>query len=360
MVHRVPLPSIRYIDDLANALLLSFPAGDPEAQRLVRKNLRVAPQPGDWSLADCHQLLARIHQVETWDELFAGIVLIREIAEGKKTLPTDAEVDLVVTMIGARYPVGSYAQIILNGLGRHGFLGVLRGMSHTNARVRSECSSFLDHYVKSWDPETYEALECALDDTNERVRSASLHAMGCMRCKTDTPGDEAIPLFMRGLQDKSARVRKTALAGLYQFRGDYRARQGYLAALHDAHAPVRKSAASSLAKDAHDADVIDALLDLLTTESNDNVIVTALQALTEGCRHWKGTPRRKFELHAGAPANEVAGGNGRLWCFYPAAALSSGQRDTPRGFWVRVLCADRRLRSFRLQRDLAIPESQAA
>ena len=160
-------------------------------------------------------MLAFAFWCHDWATLKHFVQLLEDIRTARKATLPAADLDELVAMMGAHWQVSYWARQYVVEAETAGYQAVLRGMKHKNAKVRHACSTYLDHYVTSWDPDTYSALEATMADRNANVRASVLHAMGCQRCKTDTLQDDAVDLFLRGLEDARQKVRRTALAGLY-------------------------------------------------------------------------------------------------------------------------------------------------
>src|SRR5262249_10521278 len=88
---------------------------------------------------------------------------------------------------------------------------VRRGLTHSNADVRTYCARALDHLV---DETAYPALIAALDDGDPRVREEALHALACDRCKDNACRPEKTDVLAKGMQllrtDPDRRVRAFA------------------------------------------------------------------------------------------------------------------------------------------------------
>ena len=165
--------------------------------------------------------------------------------------------------------------------------------------------------------------------------------MGCQRCKTDTLQDDAVDLFLRGLKDTSQKVRRTALAGLYQFRQDPRVVGAHTSALRDESAGVRKRAAWGLGNYADDPSVRDALLNVLTIESNPEVVRVTLRSLNVDARRLVGHTRAEVEERLGPALKTIRQEHKPDAYFFPIEALSkSSSSRSATGKWVRVLYDD--------------------
>ncbi|NGO12365.1 HEAT repeat domain-containing protein [Streptomyces sp. HC44] len=97
---------------------------------------------------------------------------------------------------------------------RHGHAAVpaiRRGLRHPHPRVREQCCNLLDHLVVA---EAMDDLIAMLDDPVAQVRYATLHALSCDRCKTDTCRPDSAVVLPRGIRllhhDPDAHVRSMA------------------------------------------------------------------------------------------------------------------------------------------------------
>lgn len=89
---------------------------------------------------------------------------------------------------------------------------VRANLSHPEPQVRAYCCRYLDHYLPS---EALGEVLGMLADPNPAVRSASLHALACDRCKEgDCRPDEALvlaPALRLLADDPDAHVRAMAV-----------------------------------------------------------------------------------------------------------------------------------------------------
>ena len=338
----IPFPSLRYLQLKAKSLQNRYSYSEPRALLLFKKHWRgTLPVPDSIKLTDCYRVLASAFRCHDWAALKRGVQLLEDIKEQRKSTLSDTDLDELVTMMGAHWQVCFWARHYVLQAETRGHQAVLRGMKHRNAKVRRACSEYLDHFVTSWDPSTYGVLEETMEDRNANVRASVLHAMGCQRCKTDTLQDEAVDLFLRGMTDSSQKVRKTALAGLHQFRHDPRVVSAHQAALHDESVGVRKQAASGLGNYVNERSVRDALLDVLATESNPEVVRTTLRSLSIDARRLVGQTRAEVEQRLGSAVKTIRQERKPDASFYPIDALSGSTRRGPAtGNWVRVLYDD--------------------
>jgi hypothetical protein len=341
-VPSIPFPSLRYLQLKAKSIQERYSEGEPRARRLFRKHWRgTLPAPESLRLTDCYRVIASAFKCRDWATLKRGVQVLEGVRSGGNGSLSDADLDELVTMMGAHWQVSYWARQYVVEAKTRGYQAVLRGMKHRNAKVRLACSSYLDHYVTSWDPDTYRALEETMADRNADVRASVLHAMGCQRCKTDTVQDEAVDVFLRGLKDSSQKVRRTALAGLHQFRRDPRSVSAHTSALRDESFGVRKQAASGLGHYAKDPSVRDALLDVLATESHPEVVRVTLRSLNVDARGLVGHTRAEVEQRLGPALKTISQEDKPDAHFFPIEALSDSTRSrSVTGNWVRVLYDD--------------------
>ena len=256
-------------------------------------------------------------------------------------VPSEADLEMLVELMGVRYPVCSWANRFLQRAGKRGHDAVLFGMKHRSAKVRRACTDFLDHEVKRWDEATFRELESAIDDPTPRVRASVLHALGCQRCKEDALDDQAIDLYLHGMGDPSAKVRRTAVGGMWQFRRDPRVHDGLVGALEDESSRVRKTAAAALGSCVDNPRVPVALIDLLSREENPHVIRTTLTSLRQAAEKFVGQDRGDIEQELGAGVKPPMSDAGPQALFYPLSALVGEVSVEPDSrYWLRLIFND--------------------
>jgi len=86
---------------------------------------------------------------------------------------------------------------------------LVKGMAHSDWRVRAQCAALMDHLANE---ACLEALLAALHDTSPHVRRHAVHSLGCQKCKRHSlPVDVVSHLIERALEDDSIRVRRVAV-----------------------------------------------------------------------------------------------------------------------------------------------------
>ena len=95
----------------------------------------------------------------------------------------------------------------------------IRGLSHSNWRVRRRCAQLLDDIVLTG--ESIAALTAALKDGEPGVRQAALHSLCCVGCKPDSCAVDVRSVATPLLNDPSADVRSTAVGAFHHY-GDAR------------------------------------------------------------------------------------------------------------------------------------------
>src|SRR5262245_27516610 len=95
------------------------------------------------------------------------------------------------------------------------FAALVEGLRDPNPRVRWWCIQVLDHVP---DPRALAAIAPLLDDPVPRVRRNAAHALGCVMCKPDWPGDlpddVSSKLAHLASHDPNAKVRAEATHAL--------------------------------------------------------------------------------------------------------------------------------------------------
>ncbi len=89
----------------------------------------------------------------------------------------------------------------------------LRGLGHTNWRVRRRCAQLLDDLALT--DETIAALTAALGDDHPGVRQAALHSLVCVHCKPDACDIDIRSIARSMLDDPSEKVRRQAVDGFH-------------------------------------------------------------------------------------------------------------------------------------------------
>jgi HEAT repeat protein len=119
-----------------------------------------------------------------------------------------------VELLGSRdYRVAGAAYKVLVEAGQVGMDAAIRGLSHSDARVRRGCAEFMDHQGNDQCVTTLSQV--AREDSVPYVRRVAVHSLGCERCKpTPLQGDTISFLIERALSDPSTRVRREAVSGL--------------------------------------------------------------------------------------------------------------------------------------------------
>ena len=343
MAYQPPFPSLRFLQLKAHDLKRRYAAAEPNATRKFTKHWRGAlPAPEAFQLADSYRVLARAFRLSDWATLKRGVTLMESVRDCAKPIPTDAELDLLVPMLGGHHPIGAWANRLLEGQGQRGHQAVIRGMRHSRMRVRQACSEYLDHTITTWDDATFSALAGAAEDESPRVRGAVLHALGCQRCKTDPLDDEAVKLFLASAQDPSPRVRGTALAGLGNFAAHPDTREAYMAALTDASSKVRQTAASGLSLCGYDPNSIGALIRLLHNETDARVEKAALTSLTSLVKPLARDGLARIRKRYGTPHTTLRS-EGRPDCwFYPAERAAGLPDPAVVTTWLRVISLEAR------------------
>ncbi|MEM7366131.1 MAG: HEAT repeat domain-containing protein [Pseudomonadota bacterium] len=341
MAHQPPLPSIRLLQVRAKQLVKAHRIGDAAAIRFINKFGRASDTDEPLSVTVAYQAIAHHSGCRDWSALKNAIAFIREIDAATDYGPTNSDLDTLVTLLGVRYPVAAWAFRYLQREGSRGHQAVLRGMQHRSAKVRRACTDYLDHAVPSWDDATYQRLEAAIDDPTPKVRASVLHALGCQRCKDNAPDEHAIDLFMHGMTDASAKVRRTAVGGMWQFRHDVRVHDGLLKALEDESSRVRKTAAAALASCVENPRVPRALIERLVCESNLQVIQTLLMSVRPAATKFVGQHRDAIvSKHGSGVEGRVRTENTKRppTLFYPLGILAG---DTSAGadsrYWLRFI-----------------------
>ena len=119
-----------------------------------------------------------------------------------------------VELLGSRdYRVAGAAYKVLVEAGQVGMEAALRGLSHSDARVRRGCAEFMDH--QGTDQCVTTLAQVAREDAVPYVRRVAVHSLGCERCKpAPLQSDMLSFLIERALSDASTRVRREAVSGL--------------------------------------------------------------------------------------------------------------------------------------------------
>ena len=129
--------------------------------------------------------------------------------------------------------------------GQAGIAAVLRGLSHSNARVRRGCAGFLDHH--GTDACFAQLQWVALHDPAAAVRRVAVHSASCQKCKPSPLTGDLVGLLVQvALEDPNRRVREKAIGGLGSQPQDSRA----IAALEQI---LRTETAPRLRSQAHHA-----------------------------------------------------------------------------------------------------------
>src|SRR5438309_10190144 len=109
----------------------------------------------------------------------------------RNTAPPSADCHQLVEDLASDGPHVA-AWLTLVSTGRDALPAVRSGLRHRDPKVRAWCCSVLDHTV---DAESFPHLVAMLDDPHPSVRIATLHALGCDRCKQNgcQPPAEVLP-----------------------------------------------------------------------------------------------------------------------------------------------------------------------
>lgn len=135
----------------------------------------------------------------------------------------EGSLNQLVLKLGLRdWRVVGEAQKALAAAGQAGVAAAIRGLSHSNLRVRRGCAEFMDHHGLEVCIPTM--VEIARRDENPGVRRVAVHSLSCQRCKSTPFGQDLVPfLIERATVDLGARVRREAVYGLSQQPRDPRA-----------------------------------------------------------------------------------------------------------------------------------------
>jgi HEAT repeat protein len=119
-----------------------------------------------------------------------------------------------VLLLGSRdYRIVDAAYKVLVEAGQAGMDAAIRGLSHSDARVRRGCAEFMDH--QGTDQCITTLSQVAREDSVPYVRRVAVHSLGCERCKpAPLQGDTISFLIERAVSDASTRVRREAVSGL--------------------------------------------------------------------------------------------------------------------------------------------------
>jgi uncharacterized protein YndB with AHSA1/START domain len=97
--------------------------------------------------------------------------------------------------------------------GQAGMDAVIEGLSHPTPTVRRGCAAFLDDHGTEAHVATL--LQVVQNDPDAGVRYSAAHSLGCQECKVSPVQVDLVPpLIEIALSDKSARVRREAVARL--------------------------------------------------------------------------------------------------------------------------------------------------
>lgn len=122
--------------------------------------------------------------------------------------------DQLVELLGSKdYRVVGRAFELLIEAGEEGMDAVIRGLAHSEARIRRGCAEFMDHQGTD---QCFDILrEVAANDPIPYVRRVATHSLGCQRCKSaPLEGDTISFLIERAFADTNKRVRYEAVAGM--------------------------------------------------------------------------------------------------------------------------------------------------
>ena len=106
---------------------------------------------------------------------------------------------------------GWKAYIVLSKSGPEALTAIREGLRHGNWHVRKKCADLLDHLA---DERCMENLVQATRDPMGRVRGSAIHSLACQKCKLKPLPVDGIMLFIDALNDKSIKVRRSAVLGL--------------------------------------------------------------------------------------------------------------------------------------------------
>lgn len=133
----------------------------------------------------------------------------------QETIETQVLEKWVLRLGNRNWRVVDEAQKALAQAGEAGLQTAIRGLAHSNLRVRRGCAEFMDHHGEE---ACIPAMcEIARRDENPGVRRVAVHSLSCQRCKS-TPFQEDLAPFLieRATSDPGGRVRREAIYGLSQ------------------------------------------------------------------------------------------------------------------------------------------------
>jgi hypothetical protein len=212
-------PNMEHLKGQAKALLRGYLAGEVDAVRRVRRfqdelppvmQSHAYPRPV-LRLKDAQHVIAREYaaawKFRSWEDLKSHVDAINNCS--------DEFIDQQIGRMTRSESPDTFNQYrFLGSLKTRIVPHLIRALkTSTNACVRANCLSFLDHLDFTPDAEFVNAVTAALDDPVPRVRRTALHTLSCERCKSvpvPLTAEHVRKLVMLCVADENAKVRRSA------------------------------------------------------------------------------------------------------------------------------------------------------